>query len=487
VGPSVVAVTDSLGKTAASIDYTGDKANRQVKVKATVGSLSDTRTFNVSGVKLTSTLLPAILKPGDVGSIEIAVADANSNALNDVNVSIVGGGVVFGNLSPQPTVDGKVTYQYTVSPSFTGSSIEFSISAGGLDHKQTVSIQQPGSVVVISPAVGPVDLAELESSKAAVEVNADNGTSNQTELRLKLFKGNITPLPIQNVRVSFDLEGDPLHVGGRFTSGANTVYSTSAGIASTTFIPGGLSTGTGQLKIRACYSLTDFTPDPLGAALIGSAACPNARYVNVTLTDPVINVSVGPEGTVGKTDDGRYYTDFVVAVANSTGQAKANVAVSPTLDLLGFEKGSWVKPSTGDWARVTTSDSLSYPDPKISANLYIGCANEDVNRDGVRSLGEDKDSDLKLEPGRSEAVWAYRDATTTRTDATGSVVIRVTYFKDVASWIRVKLSVSASVSGTEGVGDYALVLLPPISDVQAPGRPAFADNRYGMAASCTSH
>jgi hypothetical protein len=486
VGPSSTAVTDASGRTTAAIDYTSDRTNRQVRVTASVGNLSDVKTFNVSGVKIASTLFPAIIQPGQTGSIEVDVSDANSNPLNDMPVSISAGAVTFVQASPQNTVSGKVSYSYSVPAGFTGTSISFAIGAGGVTQQQTVSVQQPGSVVVIQPAVGPIDLAELESSKTAVEVNSDGGTSNQAELRLKLFKGNTTPLPIPNVRVSFDLAGDPLRVGGRFTSGTSTVYSTAGGIASTTFIPAALPTGTNQLQIRACYSLTDFTPSPSGDAAVGSAACPNARFISVTLTDPVINISIGPEGTVGKTEDGRYYTDFVVSVANATGEAKANVAVSPTLDLLGFEKGFWTKPASGDWAQVLTSGGLSYPDPKQSTINYDGCANEDGNRDGVRSAGEDKDGDAKLEPAKAEAIWAYRTSART-TDSSGSVVIRVTYFRDVASWLRVKLSVGATVSGTEGVGEYTLVLLPPITDVQAEGRPAFADNRYGRSNSCLTH
>lgn len=479
--------TNATGKSVASVDYTTDKTNRVVTVRASVGSVYDEKTFLVSGVKITTTLLPAIVTAGTNNNIvEVTVADANSTGIDGLQLNISG-------LEPVSVITsggGKYTYTYNVPLSYSASNITFTFAAGGVSQQQVVTVQQPSSPVVIPAAVGPVGAATLDASPSVVETNSDGGSTNQTTVSLKVVGTQPSPLAIPNVRVSFDLAGDPLQVGGRFTSGSTPVYTSNTGVASTSYIPGTKSTGTNQLVVRACYSLTDFVPDPTGGAVTGSPACPNAALLPMTINDEALNITIGPDALVETIDDGlRYRTRFVVQVANASGQAKSNVLITPTLDLTGYEKGVWDKPGgTGDWEQFwTLPANTTYPDRDVPTEGYEGCANEDANRDGIRSPGEDTDADVKLEPRKSDAVISFIDPTKTKTDSTGAVGLQVTYLKNVASWLRVKIYVRGTVSGTEGIGTITQVLLPPFEDVKGEGEPAFATNPYGAGTTCTSH
>lgn len=478
--------TDATGKTTANVDYTTDKTNRVVTVRASVGSVYDEKTFQVSGVKISTTLLPALVTAGTSGNVvEVTVADANSTGIDGLTLNISG----LAPVAATTAGGGKFTYTYAVPLSYSASNITFTFAAGGVSQQQVVTVQQPSAPVVIPNGVGPVGGTTLDASPSVVETNTDGGSTNQTTVSLRVVGTQPSPLAIPNVRVSFDLAGDPLQVGGRFTSGSTLVYTSGTGVASTSYIPGTKSTGTNQLIVRACYSLTDFVPDPTGGAVTGSAACPNAALLPMTINDEALNITIGPDAQVEIIDDGlRYRTRFVVQVANASGQAKSNVLITPTLDLTGYEKGTWNKVGGGDWFQVPTlAANTTYADKDVPTEGYVGCANEDTNRDGIRSALEDADTDSKLEPRKSDAVISFINPSNTKTDATGAVGLQVTYLKDVASWLRVKIYVRGTVSGTEGIGTISQILLPPITDVQADGVPAFATNPYGVGTTCTSH
>lgn len=488
VGPSTALVTDASGKAAIPLDFTNDRSNRVVVAKVTAAGLTEEVSFAVTGVQVATKFLPAVISPAQSGQFEVDVKDAGGNAFSPTAVTVRPPSGVVIDATQKLTSSGKAVFNYTVPSGFAGSSLAFGVSAAGFSSPTdpVVAVQQNTGTVAIQPAQGTIGTAIVDPSKTVIEVNADGGTANQVELRFKAFNNQSTPLPMQNVRVSLDLNGDPLNVGGTLSAGRTLLYTNSEGVAATSYIPGAKSTGTSQLSIRACYSTTDFTPDPEGDAVAGSAACPNAVTTSLTLTNAALNVDVAPEGLVAKTADGRYSTDFVINVVNAAGEAKSNVAVSVVLDLLGFEKGEYVR-GTGEWVRVLSlPSSVTYADRDVNSIEYKGCINEDLNRDGLRTGAEDVDGDGKLEPAKAQASFAFVDDRRL-TDENGSVRVRVTYFKDVAGWLRIKLYGTASVSGTEGKSDYVMLLLPVIDDVKAEGRPPFADNRYGKSTNCTTH
>jgi hypothetical protein len=64
-------------------------------------------------------------------------------------------------------------------------------------------------------------------------------------------------------------------------------------------------------------------------------------------------------------------------------------------------------------------------------------------------------------------------------------VVRITYPRNVAGWLKYKILVSAGgISGTEGRATWLDVLGIPLADINAEGEPAFATSPYGMLAGC---
>lgn len=481
------AVTGSDGKLTASVDFSADKSNRVVTITASSGSLSETRSFSVTGVKIASTAVPTVLLPGESGAIDFTVTDANSDPISGMAISVSS---PAGSASSTTSGTGVYRYSYTVPPSYTGTSFVATVTAGGVSQTQTVSVTQVSTPAVVPAATGTVGSSTLTFSPSVIVANEAGSDANQIAVKFKVY--DTLSNPMQNVRVSFD-ENAITPAKGRFSSGSAFVYTDANGEATVSYIPS-VTTGPNALVLRACYSKTDFTPNSSGTATTGTAACPAAATQSGTIVKDAFNVTIGPDDTIEESTDGlRYVVKYVVQVANAAGQAKANVQITPTLDLLGYQKGYWEKATsganTGKWGQVLTlTGGQTYVDPDNSAQTYPGCKNEDQNRNGINDgATEDVDSDNVLEPRKSDAAISFIDPAQTKTDSTGAVGLQVTYLKNVASWLRIKIYVTGSVSGTEGKGTFEEVLAVPAGTDTRTTTPVFANNPYGAGSSCTDN
>jgi hypothetical protein len=467
--------TDTNGTVTASIDFTSDKSNRTVTVTVKSGALSETKEFQVSGVKISATPVPSILIPGVQGQVLIKVADANSTALSLLPITVTS---ASGSVSGKTDGNGSYTYDVTVPAGYTGTSWPLTIVSGGVSQVQPLVVQQGGGTS-IPAAVGVISSASVEVDPAVFETNVAGSTANQATVRLKVFDNQSPPQPIKNVRVRFDLNGDPLNTGGVFSTGTSLVYTDSNGVATTSFIPGDVATGTGQLVLRACYSASDF----------GVSSCPTTATKTATINKEALNITIGPDDKIAETPDGlRYLVKYVVQVTNASGQAKANVRITPTLDLPGFLKGTYAYSKANSiWTQTVTNGASTFLDRDDSGITYVGCPNEDVNRNGISDSADVKDNDLVLEPRKSDAAISFVTTGQNLTDSTGAVYLQVTYLKNVATWLSVKIYAQGVVSGTEGVGTYQQILPAPTTVLKSDSDPAFEINPYGTNSSCSIH
>jgi hypothetical protein len=156
-------------------------------------------------------------------------------------------------------------------------------------------------------------------------------------------------------------------------------------------------------------------------------------------------------------------------VVDASGAAKADVNLVASVDLPFFRKGSYALGIDG-WGKTG----------------QIICPNEDVNRNGVLEDGEDDNSNGTLEPRKADVRIRLLSS---KTDATGSAILEVTYDQDHGSWLDAVITVSASgISGTEGRATYALTPVP-VDAAQIKntnGSPAFANSPYGVVLNCAN-
>jgi hypothetical protein len=450
--------TDATGVVTGTVRIGANKSNRTILVTATSGALSRQLSLQVIGTRITATALPASLAPSQAGSVEYRVVDATSNPMPGVGITVTGPGGV--QTTAQTGINGDYVYSYTAP----AAAVNFDIraSAAGVENVVTVVVQAgPGA---IPPATaGSVRSATLSANPLVVPVNQAGSNVNRAEMRA-LFVG-INNAPIPNVRVRFDLDGDPNSIGGSFTSGTSLVYRDANGVATTAYVPGTRASAPGGVTARACWDYNDFA----------AGTCPNAARVSLTVNADPLSVAIGTDELI-VLEDLVYVKRFVVQVNDSSGLAKQDVAVSPLLDLRRYQKGQYFK--IGDsWTKVAPITS---------------CDNEDLNRNGVAedfvpgAAGgeEDANGNGQLDPRKADVVVAFEGSN--RTDATGRVTLRVVYPRNFGSWVEFALTVSAGVSGSEGRATFAGTLPVPASAIKADGAPAFVTSPYGVAASATT-
>jgi hypothetical protein len=446
--------TDATGAVTALVGIGSDKSNRVITVTATSGTLVKTASFRVVGAKLTGTPVPALLVPGQAGVVNFRLTDVNSNPIVGERIVVRVGSVETSGVTGPA---GEYDHSYT-APATTGL-LEITASAAGDPESVIVSVQSGAGS--IDPANVLVRSASVSANPSVVAINND-GTSNRAEIRaIFVGDGNAT---VPRIRVRFDLDGDLRAIGGTFTSGNNVVYSDANGVATSAYIPASKSSPTNGLTVRACWDYTDFA--------VG--ACPNAARVSLTVISEPLSVSIGTNNAItseGGDPPTTYVKRFVVQVVDAAGVAKADVQVTPSIDLVRYGKGTYQILGT-QWVQV----------------LRASCDNEDLNRNGfleIYSNGavEDANQTGTLEPRKADVAISLVGSQ--RTDAKGQVILQIEYPQNVGSWVTYRILVSASgVSGTEGRAVFQDVLaVPALALTTLTASPPFVNSPYGTQSS----
>jgi hypothetical protein len=458
------AVTDVNGVVTARVGIGADRANRVIVITVNSGELTRTAAIQVTGARLSATALPASVAPGGAGRVLFRLTDINARSIpeQEILVNGVGGVEVRGTTD----INGEYPYSYT-APSTAGT-LDVRASSAGTSITQSVVVLP--STGVIPPVTEVVRAASLSLSGDRVAANAV-GSSNRVEVRaLFLHDDN---RPARGVRVRFSLP-DPFSVGGTMSTGSALVYSDATGVASASYIPSSRSSPTDGVVVRACWSPEDFAT---------GTACPAERLMEARLTvvSEPLSVSIGTDKFIIKGPTRiDYVKRFLVQVNDASGAPMADIQLTAVLDLLGYYVGNWyvaADPFTGK--------------PRWFQRVALGgamCPNEDLNRNGAvdavaidaapGSLSEDANGNRQLDPRKADVVLTFEGSS--RTDASGQGVLRITYPESVASWIRFRIDVVArGVAGSEGRAWIADVLPVLAEDVNDGGStPAFVNSPY---------
>jgi hypothetical protein len=444
--------TNAQGAVTGAIGIGSNKANRPILVTAVSGTLSKEVVVQVVGTRITATALPTVLVPGGAGRVQYRVIDSNNSPLTSFPIRVAG----VGGVTTDAVTDINGSYEYLYTAPSTAGNLDIRASAGGVDSLTNVIVQAGSGAVPEVPA-GSVRSASVRANPSVVSTNETSSTTNRTEVRA-LFVGDANQ-PVKNIRVRFDLDGDTNSIGGTVASGSTLIYSDANGVAVSAYIPGQRFSPTDGVTIRACWGYNDAQ----------AVACTNSAKTTLTVVSDPLSVTVGTDNLIDVTAPLVYIQRFVVQVNDSSGLAKADVQISPLLDLPRFSQGFWVRPPGADsWSKSTTA---------------ANCGNEDVNRNGVlenysNGMREDADSDGQLDPRKADVAVSFDGSN--RTDSAGRLVLKITYPRNIGGWVDFALTVAATgVSGTEGRANFSATLGVPIDAVKAEGTPAFVLSPYG--------
>jgi hypothetical protein len=459
--------TGSDGTLTANVSIGADRSNRVITVTATSGSIARTASFQVTGAQLSATLIPALVAPSSTGNkIQYRLVDVNSAGMPNQPITVSAAGLA--DVTGATDSTGSFEYDYT-APTTSGN-LDVTATSGGVALVSTVVVQPTGSGA-IPPVSVAIQSASISANPSVVSVNSAT-SNNRSDIRaLFLTSSN---QPIDKVRVRFLLP-DPNNIGGQLSTGNNLVYTDSNGVATTAYIPGSRSSPTDGVTVRACYAANDFV-------LNGDGTCPSsAKFVDTTLTviSEALSVTIGTDNTITDGSGGlTYIKKFVVLVVDSSGQAKPDVQLSASIDLLHYIKGYYDGP--GGWNRK--APSVANPTPVTGSIGFTGptCPNEDLNRNGVLEAGEDINNNNQLDPRKSDVAVSFVGSSVTGSN--GTAVLQIEYPKNVATWVDYKILVSASgVSGTEGRTSWSGLLPADAGSFTATTPPAFVVSPYGVS------
>lgn len=335
------------------------------------------------------------------------------------------GGVIS---APSAVTDGAGFAQTTVTSSSAGPLTVQATVAGG-----SASATLPLNIVAITAS-----RLTLQVSPTAVAPNAGSGSANQVQVTARVVDANGNPVAGQTV--NFTRLVDPS--GGNLLQASATTDAN--GQASVAYRSGAQSTADNGVQLQASVA---------GTSVSGTAS--------LTVNQSALFIALGTGNVITNLDPQTYQKDWVVYVTDANGipvnGAVLTVKAIPTHYLTGYLAWDGVK---WDYAAP----------PKF-------CPNEDANKNGVLDAGEDINGDGVLWPGNVIAVTPGQVQT-----ANGRATISLVYAESYVPWVRLRLSASATVAGTESSSSVEFVAAGAASDFSSLGNPpAGIVSPFGLA------
>jgi len=283
-----------------------------------------------------------------------------------------------------------------------------------------------GTVEFVAPLLASANV-NVQASPAVIGVNTAGSTSQQSTIRAIVRDGTTQNNLVKNATVNFSIVTDP---SGGALSQPSVLTTGSDGSASVAYIAGTTESQLNGVEIRAQVQ---------GVAATNSAKLTVARRAGF--------ISAGTGSVLLTPNSSTYQVDYTVFVTDLSGAPVPNVQLTASVRPTSYYKGQLVfNGTTGPWAYST--DSRFAP---------FACANEDKDEDGQLSGGEDLNNNGVLDPGIPVTVTP-----SVTTDTRGQAIVSLTYARDRANWLDVRLTVRGQVSGTESLYS-GIIRLPGLS------------------------
>lgn len=534
--------TDAGGKANAVLGTGGSRLNRPIKITAKVGAKTASAVVNVVGTRLTmagpshvnlgesadlvATLVDSADRP--IGGETVSASVKNGNVLATVSTISDSQGQVRMKLQGSQRGDEQVTVSalgataakpVTVSGSelvllpsvtvgdsgvellkeimvgscspvdgryVTGQSGSVTLTASRGTLFQDAACTQPlsGSLAIANGNVprtyirsanagvstvdavisgGPAAATRLEfvaplAASSRVNLQTDLavvGSGERSNLIAVVRDGTPANNLVKGALVQFSILADPS--GGNLVS-PFTAVTGSDGVARGTFVAGPADGGKDGTVIQARLAA-------LPAATASTA---------VTVNRKALSIQFGTGNSLFEYSPAVLQKEFSVFVSDSAGNPVKDVTISVAAWPTMYRKGQY------RWQSFTPP--LLEPGAWVLFDPITACDNEDVARRGLYDRAFDRNGNGTLEPGIPLSVVSGG-----KTDAFGMTTVSLRYPRDRANWVRVELTVSGTVAGTESRARNAF-WLPALADdlaKYAVSPPGYV-SPYGQSTSCSS-
>ena len=538
------ATTDANGAATATLSAAGDKTNRTITVTASAGSESASVPVAVVGTSLTVTG-PSSLVQGSQGTYSLTLTDAGGNGIANQTVTLAS---AKGNTLSATTLTTNANGQNTFTLSgVNGGTDTVTASALNLKAKVTVAVSTQSFAFSAPTAanatvkLGSTGMVTVAWSAGGVPQTGQVVTFSSTRGTLCAATPCTTAGPqVSSLTATIDGTGHASLYLASSTAGPAVISATGTGVTAQTSIefvattssalvlqaspatiaPQGQSTLTATVRdannnlVEGQVVNFSITQDPTGGSLSVASATTNVQgqastvytastttsasngivvsadvagstasgTADLTVGGQTVFLSLGTGNVVatGPNANTQYSYPYSVQAVDSAGAGVNNVTVTFTVTSLGYGKGSESYDTPpGAWiahysTAATDPDVLALPG-------FHGCLSEDVAGNGILTAAEDYNGNGRLDPG----LVVSTDVGSAVTANGGTASVNLIYPKDHAYWVAVKLTASATVSGTQTSTSASFVLPGLSSDytnqtVSPPGQVS----PYGVATTC---
>lgn len=420
--------TDSAGAT--TFSYVASRSGEDI-ISVTAGGIVQNYTVNITSVNF------AFISPASGTDAAVNVATPVTVRYVENGVAVVGKPVSFattrGSASPAMVTTDALGYATT---QITSSSAGPASVSAQLDSAIT-------SLPIYFVAKIPHTI-NLQASSAALAPNTSATMNNQVELRATVrdAAGNAVKGVTVNFSAIKDLSGGRIKTGNAVTD-AN-------GIATDSFIAGGVSTAANGVEIQAAVANT----------VISSTAL-------LTVSGQSLFINIAANNVIEKLAT-TYRKTFSVQVNDANGAPVAGQNVTLSYYPPNYRKGRMgYKLIAGMWVVVESTQ----------------CVNEDINRDGQLSGGEDFNGNGRLTPGLPGLIAP----SFVTTNNAGSAEFTMEYGQQYAFWVDFDISAKVVVAGTESGTTFffpASALADDLTDSAVT--PAAYISPFGVIPDCRS-
>nr|WP_227539557.1 Ig-like domain-containing protein [Marinobacter sp. Arc7-DN-1] len=468
-GPTSISLGSSTALRVTLSDADGNGISGEtVNLSTTLGTLSaSTLTTSTNG------LVDVQLNSGSTGGTATVTAAAYSGSSTiSTTRDIVVAGDSFGFTSPAPNTEvdlntqQEVTMEWLVNgnPVADGTQIQFTATRGTLTPASGVVTTSGGQASIdissTNAGISTITASDTNSGLSA-DLTFEFVATTPDEINLQAIKTQLdlsetTEIVavirdadnnlVKNQEVSFSILEDGS--GGSLTSSRDVTDS--QGRASTIYQAGANTSGRGGVEIQATVA--------------GSIS----DTVTLTVARQALRLAIGTGNEIIEPDTVRYIKDYVAIVTDANGAPVENANIELSVLPTGYIKGSYVPSIDDTWV--------------ISPGNPVFCDAEDLNRNGQLDAGEDINGSLALEPTNS----ATTSASSVISATDGSADFSLIYPQSHCNWVRVELTATVRVGGSESVESSEFFLSCAASDLNNTDipPPGGIEGLYGSDQAC---
>lgn len=530
-------VTNPSGRVNATLTTGGDPRNRTITVQASSGETQASITVAVTGTKMTvagpqaiesgvtETFTVRLLDAGDVGLrdltieasseqgnlVEPASAATNTNGRVTFEVTGTQGGQdvltfsgadlevtrtvqvsTFGIEFTTPATGTEVNLGDTVSVGMilrqdgnpaSGQSVAFTttrgtlsaqnVTTGGDGSAATVLTASGGAGPVLITASGPEGVSRKHAFElvatvpSTISVQAEPSTvAPGGEADVIAVVRDAASNPVKNQVVSFTLNDVS---GGGLT--ASTDVTDSQGIAQTSYVASGAASARDGVTITA---RVDNPPTPVPA-----------DTATLTVAAPTLFLALGTDNQINKNDaTATYEKVFNALITDAAGNpAPPTTVFRLSLRSYEYQKGRMVR-GADIWVPQYNVEAGPNPDHFGTSGAYFGhpafgCTSEDPQGTGNINLADDYNNNGQIDPVNVALV-----PSTVEIDADGVAAFTIRWPQNYAFWVLVRLTATATVSGTETTRRLDFVLPIAAEDVALANSPPNIVSPFGVSTLC---